>query len=154
MRFRLVLSTALAAFLAVMSVGGTRAGAPPPPPPTPICTWCLGPPPAPTPVPTLAPTVVAPVMTAVSVEVSPVHVKRGQSAKVQVSASKAAKVTIMVRYHSGKPATYRATTDGAGKLVKTWRVPKSAPLGKARVQIDVAGEGKPYSTTVSITVVK
>lgn len=59
-----------------------------------------------------------------------------------------------VRYNRAKPITYRATIGKSGKLVKQWKVSRSAPLGKATVKIGIAGEPKPYTALVSFTVVK
>jgi hypothetical protein len=91
---------------------------------------------------------------AVSVELAPLHVRRGGKAKASVSAAPDAKVALVVHYHRGKPVTFRATVGDSGKLVKQWRVPKTAPLGKAAVKVTVDGDGDPYVTTVTLTVVR
>jgi hypothetical protein len=134
--------------------GAPSAHADPPPPPTPPgCHSCGGPPVPPTPVATLAQGTV-PVAHTVSVELAPTHIKRGATAKASVSADAADKVLLVVHYHKGKPTTYHATVGSSGKLVKTWKVPRAAPLGKASVKVTVHGSGDPYSTTITVTVVR
>lgn len=143
----------------VLLVFGTHFGAPsahadPPSPPTPPgCHSCGGPPVPPTPVATLAQGQV-PVAHTVSVELAPTRIKRGAMAKASVSADADDKVVLVIHYHKGKPTTYRATVGTSGKLVKTWRVPKTAPLGKASVKVTVNGSGDPYSTTINLVVLR
>lgn len=142
-------------FLASACLAGTHtAHAGPPGPPTPPgCHSCGGPPVPPTPVPTLGESTV-PVEHVVSVELSPLHVKRGGTTKATVAASTSDKVTMVVHYHTGRPVTYRAIVGSSGKLVKQWKVPRNAPLGKASVKITVAGTGSPYKTTVTMVVTR
>lgn len=153
---RLLAATLMGAFVVWLGSAPVSAAgsSPPPPPATPGCKWCTGPPPAPTPVPTLAPTVLAPQTQTVAVEISPIRVRRGQTTTVAVSATEHAKVTMVLRYSHGKPASFHSTIGSSRKLVKRWKVPKSAPTGKATVKIQVAGDGKPYNTTVAFTVTK
>jgi hypothetical protein len=146
--------TALGVVLVSLLIApNARAGPPPPPPPSPGCRVCSGPPPPPTPVATLAPTVV-PHQQVVSVTLSPTHVKRGHRAKLAIKAAHNDRVTMVLRYRVGKPATYRARIGGSGTLVRRWRVPQSAPTGKASVRIRVTGNSTNYGTTVAFAVVK
>jgi hypothetical protein len=90
----------------------------------------------------------------VSVELKPLHVKRGGTTRASVTADTDDKVTLVVHYHRGKQVTYRATIGPSGKLVKRWRVPRKAPLGKASVKVTVDGTGDPYKTTVTLLVTR
>jgi hypothetical protein len=126
-------------------------------PPPSIPPWCdavcqAGPPPPPTPVPKLSPPTPAP--PPVSVRFAPLHVHRGHTAKVVVSArgNLGALVVAVVRYAAGKPVTYKGKVDGSGTYAKAWKVPAVAPLGKASVRIEVEGAGEP--TIVSFVVTK
>lgn len=140
--------------IAAVHLGAPSAHADPPPPPTPPgCHSCGGPPVPPTPVPTLGQGTV-PVAHSVSVELAPTHIKRGAMARASVSADAADKVALVVHYHRGKPVKYHATVGTSGKLVKKWRVPRTAPLGKASVKITVNGSGDPYTATITLTIVR
>jgi hypothetical protein len=123
---------------------------PPPPPPPPT----LIPPPAPpTPVPTVAPTVVAP-QPVVDVHLEASKVTRGQTQKLDVAASTDDVVMVTIQYKSGKPLIYRAKVGSTGKLSKTWKVPKSAPVGKATVKVVVDSGGTTVSKNFSFQVTK
>lgn len=126
---------------------------PPPPPPAPGCKYCPGPPPPPTPVPTLAPAVSPPVV-GVAIHLSAGHVRRGRMEKLTVTGPSGSGVSVLVQYRHGKPSTYHGKLDGAGTYVKTWKVPRSAPLGKSTVKVTVTGSDKPQQVSVSFTVVK
>jgi hypothetical protein len=91
---------------------------------------------------------------AVSVELTPLHVKRGGTTRASITAGSNDKVTLVVQYHRSKPVTYRATIGSSGKLVKRWKVPRRAPLGKATVKVTVDGAGDPYNTTVTLLVTR
>jgi hypothetical protein len=95
-----------------------------------------------------------PVERVVSVELSPLHVKRGRTATASVTASADDKVTMVVHYNHGKTVTYRATVGASGKLVKQWKVPKNAPLGKAAVKVTVQGSGDPYVATATLLITR
>ena len=126
-------------------------------PPPNLPPWCdsvclAGPPPPPTPIPKAAPPTPAPPV--VSVRFSPLHVRRGQTAKLVVDAKDdpGASVVALVRYARGKAVTYKGKVDGSGTYAKAWKVPSSAPLGKASIKIEVQGAGDP--TTVEFVVTK
>jgi hypothetical protein len=149
---RILLIVLVVAGAASFSVPAAHAD-PPGPPTPPGCHPCGGPPVPPTPVSTLSPGTV-PLAHTVSVELAPLHVKRGETAKASVTASATAHVSLVVHYHRGKPVTYRATIGTSGKLVKEWRVPKKAPLGKATVKVTVDGTGDPYVTTIPLVIIR
>lgn len=151
---KLLVTGLVACAVGLTSVAPSVQASPPPPPATPTCKWCGGPPPAPTPIPTLAPTVIAPDTHAVAVEISPTKVHRGGQTQVSVTASTDDKVTMTLRYSHGKATVYRTSIGKSGKLSKRWKIPKSAPVGKAGIKVDVVGDGKPFSATVSFIVTK
>jgi len=130
---------------------GAHASAPPPPPPPPPT---VSPPPAPpTPVPTVAPTVIAP-QPVIDVSLSSSKVSRGQTQKVDVAGSTDDVVMVTIHYKSGKPVIYKATIGSTGKLTKSWKVPKSAPVGKATVKVAVQSDGTAVAKSFSFQVVK
>jgi hypothetical protein len=90
----------------------------------------------------------------VSVELSPLHVHRGGTTKATITASTDDKVTLVVRYHHARPVKYHGTVGSSGKLVKRWKVPRKAPIGKATVTVTVDGAGKPYRATASLVVTR
>ncbi len=149
---RVLLAAALLTAASVIGVPAAHAD-PPAPPTPPGCRSCGGPPVPPTPVPTLGQSAV-PVEHVVSVELAPVHVKRGGTTRASITATSDDRVTLVVHYHRGKPVTYRATIGASGKLVKRWKVPRHAPLGKAAVKVTVDGTGDPYRTTVTLLVTR
>jgi hypothetical protein len=89
----------------------------------------------------------------VSIRFAPLHVHRGQAAKLVVSAKEnsGSVVVAVVRYARGKPVTYKGKVDGSGTYAKTWKVPTSAPLGKATVRIEVQGAGAPATVEFVVT---
>ena len=144
-----------ALLLQLISPSGVRAGTtnPPPPPTPPGCNSCGGPPPPPTPVPTI-PATVSPSVVSVAVRLSPSRIRRGQQARLTVAAAVANPVTAVVRYRHGKPVTYHGKIGSSGTYVKSWKIPKSAPLGKATLQVTVKSVVNPYSGTIPFEVVK
>lgn len=127
------------------------SGATPPPPP-PNCAKCGGPPPPPAAVPTPAPTLVAP-QPAVAVHVASPRVARGRTEKISVDASTDNVVSMVIRYKTGKPVVFRSRVNGSGTLIKAWKVPRTAAVGKATVTITVQGSSS-YTKTVTFTVTK
>ena len=148
-------AVAAAAVLLLIAGGALvhASGQPPPPPGTPVCTYCAGPPPPPTPVPTLAPTAV-PQPVVVAVKLSPVHVRRGHAVKLTVTASSGDQVTALVQYGHAKPVTFHGKVDSSGAYSKTWKVPKTAPLGKATLKVSVKNSVTPYTGTVYFVVTR
>jgi hypothetical protein len=144
-----------ALLLQLIPPSGVRASTtnPPPPPTPPGCKSCGGPPPPPTPVPTIPPTV-SPSVVSVAVRMSPSRVRRGQQARLTVTASVDNAVTVVVRYRRGKPVTYHGKISGTGTYVKSWKIPKAAPLGKATLQVTVKGVPDPYRGTIPFEVIK
>jgi hypothetical protein len=95
----------------------------------------------------------------IAVEVTPVKVHRGGVTKAAITASPADKVTVVVHYKSGKPSTYKLTVGASGKVVKAWKIPRGAPVGKASIAITIDPSDRstlthPYTTTVTIQVTK
>jgi hypothetical protein len=133
-------------------VGVSSAFADPPsPPPPPPCKYCDGPPLPPTIVPTVAPTQI-PQAATVDVHLAPTHVSRGKTAKIAVTAEQDAKVIITVQYHGQKKRSSVHTQIGdTGMLVKAWKVPKSAPLGKAKVTVAVSTQDHRFALQLTIT---
>jgi hypothetical protein len=153
---RKILAVAAATLLFVQGATSVFAAvptSPPPPPPPPGCHTCPGPPPPPTPVPTLAATVVAPVAV-VDVHLSTSKVSRGHTARIDVNASTDDLVTVLVRYHKGKSYTYKSKVGSNGSTSKKWKVPKSAPVGKATVMVTVQGAVDRYSQTLVLVITK
>jgi hypothetical protein len=145
----------LAAFCMLATTRGTFASASSPPPP-PNCAWCGGPPgpPTPTPVPTVPPEVVAPVAV-VTVTMSPTHLQRGHTAKVQIMADTDDAVTSSVSYHSStKPAVYKGKVGDSGTLTQSFKIPDNAPLGKGELKVTIEGSGDPYTTLITFEVTK
>lgn len=97
---------------------------------------------------------VAPDTRPIVLEIAPTTVHRGSQAKVTITASANDKVTMVVRYYHARTVTYRAGIGQSGKLIKQWRVSRSAPLGKASVKIAISGEAHPYKGVLKFTVVK
>ncbi len=155
MRARFSLPILLGAILLqLIAASAAQAGPsePPPPPPPPGCKSCGGPPPPPTPVPTIPPTV-SPAVVSVAVHLSPIRVRRGQQAKLTVTATSDDKVTVVVRYRHGKPVTFHGKVNSSGTYTKSWKIPKSAPLGKGTLHVTVKSNVNPYSGSVSFVVV-
>lgn len=151
---RIVPSVLVAACLllpASSAYAATGTGVPPPPPP-PGCKPCGVPPSPPTPVPTLAPTVV-PTEAVVDVHLASTKVSRGHEEKVNVAASTDDQVAIEVRYRTGKPKLYRATVGSTGTAVTTWKIPRTAPVGKGSIKISVSG-AEMYSKILFFLVTK
>jgi hypothetical protein len=124
---------------------------PPGPPPPPTCKYCEGPPPPPTPVATVGPTLL-PALPAVDVHLAPTHVSRGHTAKIEVSAQQSAAVTIAVMYRGWKKSRVSHSKVGVtGTLVKTWKVPKSAPLGDAQIKVMVSGQSQAFNLALTVT---
>jgi hypothetical protein len=126
---------------------------PPSPPPPPDCGWCGGPPLPPTPVPTVSEKHVA-AASVVVVQLSPVRMKRGQTAKLTVKGSSGDPVTAVVHYRHGKPVTYHGKLSASGAYTKSWKVSKLAPLGKGNLKTTVKTTGSPFVNTVAFTVVR
>jgi hypothetical protein len=149
---RAVIAASAMLFACAQLIGVSSALADPPaPPPPPPCKYCDGPPPPPTIVPTVAPTQIAqgPI---VDVRLAPTHVSRGKTAKVAVTAEQHAKVVISVRYHREKtPHILHTTVGTSGMLVRAWKVPKSAPLGKATVTVTVSTQDHPFALQLTVT---
>lgn len=135
-----------------LAAGTATAAALPPPPPPPNCPTCNPPPPPPTPVPTVAPTAV-PAEPVVDVHLAAQKVSRGQTDQVSVDASTNDTVTLLIQFKSGKPITIRSKIGGSGLLVQKFKVPKSAPVGKAVVKISVKGSAN-YSKSIAFLVTK
>lgn len=150
---RKLVAVVLATVIFLMSAAGALASTPPPPPAPPNCPTCGGPPPPPTPVPTVAPTAVAP-QSVVDVHLTTTRIPRGHEIRLQVDASTDDVVTVSIRFKSGKPILYQGKIGSSGTLVKTWKVPKSAPLGKASVAITVAGKTDKYAKSLDFQVVR
>lgn len=132
----------------------TARAVPPPPPPPPGCSKaCSGPPPPPTPVPTPAPTVVAP-QPVVTVHVAARKVARGHVARIAVRASTNDRVTLQVYYHHGKPTTWQATIGSSGSLMRTWRIPRKAPVGPALIKVTVDGAAGKVRRLLTFRVVR
>lgn len=148
----LLVGGVLAGALTLPVVSSVGAALPPPPPP-PSCHVCSGPPPPPTLVPTVAPTLV-PMQQSVVVRLSPTHVGRGHPTKVQVTASTNDDVTEVVHFREGKSATYRARVGASGTLTNSYKVPDTAPLGKAVLTVTVREEEKTIVESVSFQVIK
>ncbi len=138
--------------LAVLPDVALASPPPPPPPPPPNCDVCSGPPPPPTPVATVAPTVVA-VESMVDIKVFPSRVNRGRNIKLSVLASTDDTVSVAVKYHATKAKNLRYRVGSSGTLTRTWIVPRSIPVGQARVRVVVTGRHDKVSRTVSVTVV-
>jgi ribosomal protein L31 len=69
-----------------------------------------------------------------------------------VTAQQAAKVTIAVRYKGTKTShTVHSTVGSSGMLVKLWRVPKTAPLGTAKITVSISTESHPFSLQLTVT---
>src|SRR5579884_4086648 len=119
-------AVALAVAISLLGVGAAHAD-PPSPPGTPGCKPCNGPPPPPTPVATLDTSTLPPGQV-VEVQVTPTKVKRGGTTHASISAPANDKVTLAVRYPHGKSVTYSATIGSSGKLVKSWKVPRSTSV--------------------------
>lgn len=152
---RLVLALATSGVLLWGVADRADASSPPPPPSTPVaCKWCSGPPPAPTPVPTLAPTQVLPQPHPVSVEISPTKVRRGGQTRVSVTAEADDQVSMVLKFSHGKPVTYKTAVGRSGKLLKRWKVAKTAPTGKASITVDIVGSATHYTGTLAFTVTK
>lgn len=153
---RLIIALAVSTVGWVQFASSAYAGpgvAPPPPPPPPNCKSCPGPPPPPTQVPTPVPTVVAP-QPVVDVKLETPKVSRGHAAKVTVDASTDDRVTVVVHYHRRKAATYHAKIGSSGTLVKSWKIPKTAPVGKAAVVVTVSGGAAKVSRKFVLFVTK
>ena len=151
MRALLLVSFFGAAVLAV-NVGQAHAEVPPPPPPPPGCQSCNPPPPPPTPVPPVGPTAV-PAQPVVDVHLAASKVSRGQTEKVSIDASTNDDVTLTVRYSKGKPVAYHLKIGSSGMLVKKFTVPKTAPVGKAHIQVSVKGSAS-FAKTINFLVTK
>jgi hypothetical protein len=85
---------------------------------------------------------------------SPSRIRRGQQARLTVRAAVDNLVTVVVRYRHGKPVTYHGKIGGSGTYIKSWKIPKSAPLGKAAVQVTVKSALNPYIGTIPFEVIK
>jgi hypothetical protein len=85
---------------------------------------------------------------------SPNRVRRGQQARLTVTAAVDSPVTAVVRYHHAKPVTYHGKIGASGAYIKSWKVPKSAPLGKATLQVTVKSALNLYSGTIPFEVIK
>lgn len=131
---------------------GVRADSTLPPQP-PSCAWCDGPPPPPAPVPTIAPTEVA-TGSVISVKLSPTHLQRGQTATLRITAGAQDDVTTVLQYRDIKAKTSKTQIGDSKVLLKTWKVPTSAGIGKAQIKITVDDPDGQYSTTISFEVVK
>jgi hypothetical protein len=90
----------------------------------------------------------------VRIKLSPTHVRRGHTARLEVAATESAAVTAVVHYRSGKPVTYRSKVPSSGKVVKSWKVPSTAPLGGAKLNVTVESPAQRYATTVQFVVTK
>lgn len=145
------------ALLALQSTTSTfaqsSAGLPPPPPPPPVCKICAGPPPPPTPVPTVAPTLVA-AREVVDVRLVTPRVARGHPAKLHVAASTDDAVTVTVRYRNGATNVYHARIGDSGALVKSWKVPTSAAVGKGTVTVTVEGNAQTFAKKLTLVVIR
>lgn len=134
------------------ALAGTVSSIPPPPPP-PGCNTCGGPPPPPTPVPTVAPTQVQ-AQPVVQVKVDITKVSRGHAVKLDVSAATDDLVTVSIRYPKGKPSVYHEKIGSSGELIKTLKVPKRAPLGRAVVTVTVSGSDGKYTKAFAVQVTR
>jgi hypothetical protein len=85
---------------------------------------------------------------------SPSRIRRGQQARLTVTAAVDNLVTVVVRYRHGKPVTYHGKIGGSGTYIKSWKIPKSAPLGKATLQVTVKSTLNPYIGTIPFEVIK
>jgi hypothetical protein len=126
---------------------------PPPPPPPGGGTIGGGPPPPPTVVPTVAPTQV-PAQPVVQVKVDITKVSRGHAVKLDVTAATDDLVTVMIRYPKGKPSIYHQKVGSSGELIKTLKVAKNAPLGRAVVTVTVTGDDGKYTKAFSVQITK
>jgi hypothetical protein len=90
----------------------------------------------------------------VEVRLSPTRLRRGQTATLTVTAASDDQVTAVVRYHRGRPTTYQGKVSSSGTYVKSWKVPKTAPLGQASLGVTVKSDANPYSGTVTFEVTK
>jgi hypothetical protein len=97
---------------------------------------------------------VAPDTRPVAVQIAPTKVHRGGQTRVSITASPNDKVTMVVRYFHARPVTYHAGIGPSGRLIKQWKVARSAPVGKATVRIAISGDQQPYSGVLTFTVVK
>jgi hypothetical protein len=129
------------------------AGSVPSPPPPPGCNICNGPPPPPTPVPTVAPTQV-PAQPVVQVKVDITKVSRGHAVKLDVTAATDDLVTVTIRYPKGKPSVYHQRIGSSGELIKTLKVARNAPLGRAVVTVTVTGTDGKYTKAFAVQVTK
>jgi hypothetical protein len=94
-----------------------------------------------------------PAQPVVDVHVSDTKVSRGQTQEISVDASTNDNVTVLIQFKSGKPITYRSRIGSSGTLVKKFKIPRSAPLGKAEIRIYVKGSAT-FSKTVDFLVTK
>jgi hypothetical protein len=75
--------------------------------------------------------------------------------KLVVTGAAEEAVTTMVQYRRSKPVTYHGKVASSGQYVKSWKVPRSAPLGKAQVKVAIGGPLKSaYVTVVDFVVLK
>lgn len=124
---------------------------PPGPPPPPTCKSCPGPPPPPTPLPTASPGD-STSQQVVNVNLAPTHISRGHVAKLKIMAQESAGVTIRIQYRGAKKASVSHSKVGSnGTLVKSWKIPKNAPLGTGQVKVDIEGEDEPFTATLTVT---
>jgi hypothetical protein len=100
----------------------------------------------------VAPTAV-PAVPVVDVHVAESKVSRGQTQEVSVDASTNDTVLVQVQFKGGKPITYRSKIGSSGTLVKKFKIPRSAPLGKAQIKVSVKGSAS-YSKTIDFLVTK
>lgn len=145
---------ALGSLLLVASAAvPAHASTPPPPPPPPGCNTCPGPPSPPTPVPTLGPTRVDGRVD-IAVHLSPARVHRGKVTALRVAARTGDHLTVVLRYHQGRPRTIHARVVHRGVLIRRWRIPRWAPIGAGTIRVVVAQGGKTYKAWLHFTVLR
>jgi predicted dinucleotide-binding enzyme len=88
----------------------------------------------------------------VDVRLATTKVSRGKTEKINIAASTDDVVVVTIRYRSGKPLVIKAKVGSSGTLVKTWTVPKSAPVGKASVKVVVESDGTQISKSFTFQV--
>jgi hypothetical protein len=155
MRPTLAWTAIFAALLPLTVVSPTLAGPsqPPPPPANLVCKSCGAPPVPPTPVPTLAPTA-GPIVAGIRVRLAASHVRRGHIEKVTIAAFAGDTVITFVFYRQGKSLTFRGKAGSRGKYSKSWKVGRSVPLGKSKVNVSVNNGPKPEKYSLDFVVTK